>query len=50
VNASLQISPQHIQTSKRIADRLPFFGCTSVVYLQIMKSGINCGLCDWKEL
>lgn len=31
VRPRLQVSPQHIQTDKRIADRLSFLGCTPVI-------------------
>jgi len=45
VRACFYFLPQQIQTRKRIADGLSFFGCPSVVELQFMESGIDCGLC-----
>jgi hypothetical protein len=41
---SLELSAYYIQSSKRIADGLPFFWCASVIHLQFLEPVVYCGL------
>src|ERR1700730_11460657 len=46
VEALVELSPNHPWTRNRVADTLPFFRRTSLVYLPFVKLGVNRGLCS----